>query len=82
MHPGLILTDNQAERVRDDTMITVPFKTRKSKALDTALGNNSTYMGYNAIPVYNSMKTPRYDNPIERDSCHFIETEYQLRWDS
>jgi len=71
-------------RINDTSgdFITVPFLTRKSGDLNKALGKNSTYPGYNSIPVYNSMKTPRWSNPIERDSCHFIETEYQLRWDS
>ena len=82
LHDGLILGDGAMMRIADEQTITVPFKTRKSKELHEALGKNSTYPGYNSIPIYSSMKTPRWDNPIERDSCHFIETEYQMRWES
>ena len=61
----------------------VPFKTRTSKALDSALNTNSTYQGFSYIPVYvNSDSSPVYSNPIEIDSCHYIWSEYMVRWDS
>ena len=34
------------------------------------------------MPVYTNKNTPNYDDPIELDSCHFIYSEYGLRWDT
>lgn len=61
----------------------VPFKTRTSKALHSNLKKNSTFTGFSYVPVYvNSDSMPVYSNPIELNSCHFIWSEYSVRWDS
>ena len=50
--------------------------------MNKLLKKNSTYHGYGSVPVYTDKNTPNPGNPIELDSCHFIYTEYQLRWNS